>query len=72
MCDGAGCRDQRGCTSLQQHLDWLNEQLGQLDQDLGEQIRSSPLWRVQDELVESVPGVGPITSAVLVTELPEL
>ena len=37
----------------------------------GNQIRRSPLWRVQDELVQSVPGVGPVTSAVLVAELPE-
>ena len=66
------CRDARSQTDLQQHIAWLDERLSELDDELGNQIRRSPLWRVQDELVQSVPGVGPVTSAVLVAELPEL
>ncbi len=66
------CRDARSQTDLQQHIAWLDERLSELDDELGNQIRRSPLWRVQDELVQSVPGVGPVTSAALVAELPEL
>jgi hypothetical protein len=66
------CRDARSQTDLQQHIAWLDERLSELDEELGNKIRRSPLWRVQDELVQSVPGVGPVTSAVLMPELPEL
>ena len=66
------CRDARSRADIQQHIAWMEARLSELDDELGNEIRRSPLWRVQDELVQSVPGVGPVTSAVLVAELPEL
>jgi transposase len=35
-------------------------------------IRSSPLWRVKDEILQSTPGVSPVLSRTLVAEVPEL
>ena len=35
-------------------------------------IRSTPLWRAKDEILQSTPGVGPILSRMLVAEVPEL
>jgi transposase len=57
---------------LEQHLVWLATAIAELDRDLGVAVRHSPLWRVEDQLLGSVPGVGPITRATLLAKLPEL
>jgi transposase len=57
---------------LDQHLAWLARAIAELDRDLGDLVRASPLWRVEDDLLASVPGVGPVTRAVLLAKLPEL
>jgi transposase len=58
--------------SLQAHLRWLQRQLARLDTDLDQTIRTHPSWRVQDDLLQSAPGVGPILAATLLGGLPEL
>lgn len=57
---------------VEAHIAWLTEQLADLDRELGEQIQASPVWRVQDELLRSIPGVGPTTARTLLAALPEL
>jgi transposase len=57
---------------LREHVGWLEKRLAELDRDLGDRLRSSPLWRERDELLRGVPGVGPVLSATLLAELPEL
>ncbi len=57
---------------IQQHIRWLERQLDDVTKDLADQIERSPVWRAKDDLLQSVPGVGPIVSAVLLAELPEL
>src|SRR5438876_5589024 len=57
---------------IQQHIRWLERQLDDVTKDLSEQIEQSPVWRAKDDLLQSVPGVGAIVSAVLLAELPEL
>ena len=42
------------------------------DQAIAKLIRSAPLWRAQDELLQGVPGVGPVLSVTLLAGLPEL
>lgn len=54
------------------HIRWLAAELGHLDTELDEAIRQSPIWREQDELLQGVPGVGPVLSRTLLAELPEL
>lgn len=54
------------------HLAWLDEELARLAQALDQTLRQSPLWRAQDDLLRSVPGIGPVVSATLLAELPEL
>ena len=54
------------------HIAWLEKQLSHTDRDLRTQIEASPLWRVRDHLLQSVPGIGPATSARLLASLPEL
>jgi transposase len=57
---------------LKTHISWLQKRLDQCENDLSQLLRSSPLWRETDRRLQSVPGVGPITSLVLIAELPEL
>ncbi len=57
---------------IQQHIRWLERQLDDVTKAVADQIEHSPVWRAKDDLLQSVPGVGPIVSAVLLAELPEL
>jgi transposase len=57
---------------IQAHIRWLETQLDELDHELTDLVRSSPLWRDKDDLLRGVPGVGPTLSATLLAELPEL
>jgi transposase len=54
------------------HVAWLQKRLGSLDDDLQEAIKASPVWRVQDALYQSTPGIGAVTALTLIAELPEL
>jgi transposase len=54
------------------HIAWLEQELRDLDGDLDQAIRKSPLWREQDHLLRSVPGVGAVLSTTLLADLPEL
>jgi transposase len=57
---------------IQAHLQWLERQLAAVDKDLTHRIQSTPLWREREDLLRSVPGVGPVLSRTLLAELPEL
>jgi len=57
---------------LQAHIEWLQQQVAQFDEDLRQLVRSSPLWREKDDLLRSAPGVGPVLATTLVAALPEL
>jgi len=57
---------------LQAHIDWLQRAVAELDRELDHTIRSSPVWRAQDELLQSAPGVGPVLSSTLLADVPEL
>jgi transposase len=57
---------------IQAHLTWLKRQLAALDEDLTHRIQSTPLWREHEDLLRSVPGIGPVVSRTLLAELPEL
>jgi transposase len=63
---------QRIRADIQAHITWLERRLARTDDDLAAAIRSSPLWRAKDALVQSMPGVGPVLSRTLVAEVPEL
>ena len=58
--------------SLKQHIAYLERELRVTDTEVGERIRESPVWRAQEDLLRSVPGVGPVLAVTLLAELPEL
>ncbi len=64
--------DRKVRANLQAHINWLSQQLDRLDQDLAEAVQASPVWRVKDELLQSIKGVGPTVSRTLLASLPEL
>lgn len=57
---------------IQQHIRWLERQVDDVTGEVATVIEASPVWRAQDDLLQSGPGIGPIVSAVLIAELPEL
>lgn len=57
---------------IQQHLEWLQQHLAQLDQARTTAVQASPIGREHDELVQRVPGSGPVVTRTLLAELPEL
>ncbi len=58
--------------SLRTHIAWLERELGHIETDLAATIRRSPVWREKEELLRSVPGVGPVLTSTLLANLPEL
>jgi transposase len=50
----------------------LEKELATIDRDIHDSVRGSPLWRENEDLLKSVPGVGDITARTLLAELPEL
>jgi transposase len=57
---------------LQQHIRWLERRVRDVDAELGGAIQASPVWRVRDDLLRTVPGIGPVVARTLLAELPEL
>ena len=58
--------------SIQSHINWLEQELNDLDKDLRNALRRSPVWREKDALLRSMPGVGEQLSLSLLAYLPEL
>jgi transposase len=65
-------RDRRLQRHVDAHIAWLEEALRRLDHDLTTLIRTTPAWRDTDDLLRSVPGIGPVTACTLIADLPEL
>ena len=57
---------------IEVNVGWLQEQLKDLDRDLRDYLKSSPLWKEEAQLLRSVPGIGPVVTATLIAHLPEL
>ncbi len=57
---------------IQAHITWLARDLARVDEDLNHAIRTSPVWREKDDLLRSMPGVGPVLARTLLAHLPEL
>jgi transposase len=57
--------------NLRSHIDYLRKQIKEADDDLDREVRNSPLWD-KYETLSSVPGIGPVLSIALLSDLPEL
>lgn len=57
---------------IEAHIDWLTREVRRVEADLDTAIRQSPVWRAQNDLLQSMPGVGPGLSRTILAELPEM
>jgi transposase len=58
--------------SIVRLLKALEKELTTVDTDIDEAVRGSPAWREKEDLLASVPGIGPTIARTLMAELPEL
>lgn len=57
---------------IKAHIDWLEECIAELDEQLKALLQSSAPWQAKDDILQSVPGIGPVVSFSLIADLPEL
>ena len=57
---------------IEEHIAWLEEHIDSLEAEIQICIMQKPEWQARAEIIDSVPGVGPVTAATLIAELPEL
>jgi transposase len=58
--------------SLKKHIAWLDKQIDDVDRDLTQRLRESEVWRAKDDLLQSIPGVGSVTTRTMLAKCPEL
>jgi transposase len=58
--------------SIARLLRALEKELSSVDQDIDDAVRGSPAWREKENLLSSVPGIGPTIARTIIAELPEL
>lgn len=59
-------------SDIEAHIQWLSKDLKTLDKEIKDFVESTSVWKEKDALLQSVPGVGPVTSATMLGMLPEL
>lgn len=57
---------------IDKHIDWLKENLAELDAQLKSLLKTAPEWQVKDQILQSTPGIGGVVSSSLIADLPEL
>src|SRR4051794_24957106 len=66
------CSDPTVRAALERHLAWLKAEVSDADRRLAEAVQASPAWKEKDDLLRSIPGLGPVSSLTLLAALPEL
>jgi transposase len=66
------CADPTVRAGLERHVAWLEAEAAGADRQLAEAVKASPAWKERDELLRSIPGLGPVASTTLLAALPEL
>jgi len=57
---------------LNRHLAWLAKEVQRMDDEIERMLRENPVWHEDEQLLRSVPGIGPVSCSALLSELPEL
>jgi transposase len=58
--------------SIRELVRFLDKRIKDVDRELHDRLRASPIWREKEDLLRSIPGVGPVLSATLLAGVPEL
>jgi transposase len=64
--------NERLTKDIMAHITWRNAAMATLDNDRATTLRASPLWRENDDLLQSAKGIGPVCARTLLRALPEL
>lgn len=67
-----GVTDRAIRRSIETIIRALNKEIDRADGELDKAIQSCPVWKAKDELLQSIPGIGPVVSRTLLAEMPEL
>jgi transposase len=67
-----GCRDGRVRADVESHVAWLEGRLKDSDKALEGAVKASAAWREKEDLLRSIPGIGPVASRTLLAAMPEL
>lgn len=57
---------------VEAHIEWLSKRIGDVDKDLGDLLKRSPVWQVKEKLLRGFKGIGTVGSTTLIAALPEL
>ncbi len=57
---------------IEKHIKWLDKQIKRLDDNINTEIKVNPIWQEKNRILRSAKGVGPVLSAVLIAQFPEL
>jgi transposase len=57
---------------IRDHVRYLDTRIKAVDRELRDRLRRSPVWREHEDLLRSIPGVGPVLSVTLLADVPEL
>jgi transposase len=68
----AACGDATVRGGLERHLAWLDGERADAERAPAAAVEASPAWRARDELLRTIPGIGPATARALLAGLPEL
>jgi transposase len=58
--------------SIRELVQFLDKRIKEVDRELHDRLHESPVWRAKENLLRSIPGVGPVLSATLLADVPEL
>jgi transposase len=58
--------------SIDKVIDFLSKQIDDIDGGFRKLLKNTPAWREKDDLLQSMPGIGPVVSCTLLAQLPEL
>jgi transposase len=58
--------------ALERHLAMLQKDLSEIEQEIDTTVRGTPIWREREELMTSVPGVGPNLARTILADVPEI
>ena len=58
--------------SVEKHIGWIDREIKDLGVELDRRVAENPKWKEIDDVLQSIPGIGPQTARVLIGQLPEL
>jgi len=65
-------RSKQAQKSIKAHIRWLTKQIERINQQIDDTIKKSPMWLSKEQLLITIPGIGPTTARSSLVHIPEL